>query len=76
VRSGEDVAIVRAIVMFAKALGLSVTGEGVEERPQAMQLKALGCDRAQGYYFARPAPPEDVGKLIMPEAAREVFSAA
>jgi EAL domain-containing protein (putative c-di-GMP-specific phosphodiesterase class I) len=31
-----------------------VTAEGVETTDQAIRLRALGCDRAQGYLFARP----------------------
>jgi EAL domain-containing protein (putative c-di-GMP-specific phosphodiesterase class I) len=31
-----------------------VTGEGIETAEQLEQLRALGCDRGQGYYFAKP----------------------
>jgi EAL domain-containing protein (putative c-di-GMP-specific phosphodiesterase class I) len=50
----EDTAIVHAVVAFAKALGLSVTAEGIETADQISQLRALGCDHGQGYYFAKP----------------------
>jgi EAL domain-containing protein (putative c-di-GMP-specific phosphodiesterase class I) len=53
-RSREDAAIVTAAIAFARALHLSVTAEGVETLDQAIRLRALGCDRAQGYLFARP----------------------
>ena len=53
-RSGEDAAIVTAAIAFARALHLTVTAEGVETTDQAIRLRALGCDRAQGYLFARP----------------------
>ncbi len=58
---GTDVqafAIVRSIVALAKALGLSVTGEGVETATQHRQLQELGCDRGQGYLFVRPCPQQ------------------
>nr|MBA2453858.1 bifunctional diguanylate cyclase/phosphodiesterase [Chloroflexia bacterium] len=51
-----DVAIVRAVIAFAKTMNLSVTAEGVETPDQLRHLKALGCDRGQGYYFATPLP--------------------
>ena len=53
-RSREDAAIVTAAIAFARALRLDVTAEGVETLDQAIRLRALGCDRAQGYLFARP----------------------
>jgi len=49
-----DMAIVRAIVVLGHTLGLRVVAEGVEQIEQAEQLKQLGCDELQGYYFARP----------------------
>jgi diguanylate cyclase (GGDEF)-like protein len=51
-----DVAIVRAVIAFAKTMNLSVTAEGVETPDQLRHLEALGCDRGQGYYFATPLP--------------------
>ncbi len=52
----ENVAIARAIISVAHALGLPVTAEGVETPQQAHILADLGCDRLQGFYFGRPAP--------------------
>jgi EAL domain-containing protein (putative c-di-GMP-specific phosphodiesterase class I) len=43
---------------------LSVTGEGVETEAQARHLKQLGCQRGQGFLYARPLPPEDVERLL------------
>ncbi|MCT2591683.1 EAL domain-containing protein [Streptomyces sp. N2-109] len=56
-----DVTFVGGIVSLAHALGLRVTVEGVETEAQAHQLRELGCDTAQGWYYARPAPPEEIG---------------
>ena len=60
----DDRAIVRAIAAMASALGLEVVAEGVETAEQALEAQALGCGWAQGYYFARPAPPIDIESLI------------
>jgi diguanylate cyclase (GGDEF)-like protein/PAS domain S-box-containing protein len=55
---GEDSAIVEATIKMAQALGLSVVAEGVETARQQVELRRLGCDYGQGWYFARPLPPE------------------
>ncbi len=63
----QALAIVRSIVALAKALNLSVTGEGVETPAQHALLRELGCDRGQGYLFARPLVAADlVGLLAQP----------
>jgi EAL domain-containing protein (putative c-di-GMP-specific phosphodiesterase class I) len=49
---------------MAAALDLEVTAEGVESQDQLAQLRKLGCQRAQGFYLARPMPPGDLNKLI------------
>ena len=65
----DDRAIVRAIAAMASALGLEVVAEGVETAEQAAEAQALGCGLAQGYYFARPAPPAEIESLIRPLTA-------
>jgi diguanylate cyclase (GGDEF)-like protein/PAS domain S-box-containing protein len=49
-----DQAIVGSIISVAKALGLHVTAEGVEDDAQAAFVQSLGCDEAQGFRFAAP----------------------
>jgi EAL domain-containing protein (putative c-di-GMP-specific phosphodiesterase class I) len=60
----EDEAIVRAVVEMAAALGLDVVAEGVETSEQLAAVSALGCGHAQGFYFARPIPPEQVAEML------------
>ncbi len=52
----DDTAIVTAIISLGRALGLRAVAEGVETRRQLDELRRLGCDRAQGFMFARPRP--------------------
>jgi diguanylate cyclase (GGDEF)-like protein/PAS domain S-box-containing protein len=57
---GGDEAIVTAIIRLAHTLGLEAVAEGVENPTQLARLRALGCNMAQGYYLARPAPAAEV----------------
>jgi EAL domain-containing protein (putative c-di-GMP-specific phosphodiesterase class I) len=63
-RDTEDTAIVRAVVTVAKSLGLAVTAEGIETDEQLRDLRELGCDRGQGYLFARPMPGDRIPELV------------
>jgi|GEM_PF-931603 len=60
----EDTAIIRAVIEFAKALNLSVTGEGIETAEQLVGLRRLGCDDGQGYYFAKPMVGHAMSTLL------------
>jgi len=57
--SEEAFAIVKAIIQLAKNLGLEVTAEGIETESQVLTLRALGCERGQGFYLGRPLPGVD-----------------
>ena len=54
----DSVAIVRAVLSLAEALGMSTTAEGIETVELATTLATLGCASGQGYYFAKPLEPE------------------
>lgn len=70
-RSQSDTALVRAVITFAKDVGLSVCGEGVETEDQLRQLRELGCDQGQGYFFEHPVPPEAIAALLREQAGVE-----
>ncbi len=55
-----DQIIVRSTIDLAQNLGLRVLAEGVETRESRDELRRLGCDGAQGYFFSRPVPAERV----------------
>lgn len=66
-RIGEDVQnreVVRTIVKLARILKLDVVAEGTEDSAQADELKALGCERAQGYFFSHPLNAADMEALL------------
>ncbi|CAN5128821.1 hypothetical protein BH11PSE11_BH11PSE11_38650 [soil metagenome] len=60
----EDAAIIRAIIQMAHGLGLTTIAEGVEDEQALAQLRAFGCDEAQGYFFARPMPATELLNYI------------
>lgn len=60
----RDSVIIRAVVDVGHAMGLHVVAEGVETEDGIDSLKKLGCDRAQGYYIARPMPVEDARRWL------------
>jgi len=60
----EYAAVVQAIVMLAKNLGMLVVAEGIETSEQLAQLQALDCDCGQGYLFAKPLPVSEVGRYL------------
>lgn len=54
----SDAQIVHSTIDLGHRLGLKVVAEGIETQAVAEQLAKMGCDLAQGYYFAKPMPAE------------------
>ena len=48
--------VVASMIRLSRDLGLDVIAEGVEQEAQAQALLAMGCCKAQGFLFGRPAP--------------------
>jgi EAL domain-containing protein (putative c-di-GMP-specific phosphodiesterase class I) len=63
-RDQKDAAIATNVVNLAHALGLPAIAEGIETDRQLESMIEFGCDLAQGYLFARPAPAEDVASML------------
>jgi diguanylate cyclase (GGDEF)-like protein/PAS domain S-box-containing protein len=59
----EDTAIVRMIIELAHTLGIEVIAEGVESKAATI-LKEMGCNLAQGFFFAEPLPPEELPRFL------------
>jgi EAL domain-containing protein (putative c-di-GMP-specific phosphodiesterase class I) len=50
--------LVESVVTLARSLGMNAIAEGVETRSQLKALRAMGCDRVQGFLLGRPLHPE------------------
>jgi diguanylate cyclase len=61
--SGESAIIVDSIVKLGRALGLTVTAEGIESEDQVEFLRSRGCDELQGFLFAPPLPAEAIDAM-------------
>jgi diguanylate cyclase (GGDEF)-like protein len=62
-RESEDTVIVKAVVDLGAALGLAVVAEGVETQAQLDELRRIGCDAAQGYWWSIPLPPAEAVRV-------------
>jgi EAL domain-containing protein (putative c-di-GMP-specific phosphodiesterase class I) len=63
----DDQSIVRAVIALGKTLDMKIVAEGVETLEQANFLRQVGCDDAQGYFYARP-----VGAARIPALVQEI----
>jgi diguanylate cyclase (GGDEF)-like protein/PAS domain S-box-containing protein len=66
--------LIRAIQLLANDFGLCTVAEGVEELDQLEALQGLGCQAAQGYYFARPQPGLQLAELLELETSNSVVA--
>jgi EAL domain-containing protein (putative c-di-GMP-specific phosphodiesterase class I) len=62
----EDWAFARAMVALGQTLDLRVIAEGIEQSGQRDQLRELGCELGQGYYFARPGDGPTIAAAFLP----------
>ncbi|MET0293327.1 MAG: EAL domain-containing protein, partial [Steroidobacteraceae bacterium] len=70
----QSAAIVGTIISLARRLRLTVIAEGVETQPQALALKALGCNELQGYLFGRPRDQAATANVLRSPTAAELLS--
>jgi diguanylate cyclase (GGDEF)-like protein/PAS domain S-box-containing protein len=59
-----ETSIVRAVISMGRSLKLRVVAEGVESSEELAFLRAHDCDEAQGFYFSRPVPAEQLSQLL------------
>ena len=63
-KNEKNIELIRSIIGLGKNLKMNIVAEGVENKEEVDTLKFLGCDRAQGYYFAKPLPEDEIVKLL------------
>ena len=56
--------LVRSIITLGQNLNMSIIAEGVEQKEEAEILKEMGCHYAQGYYYAKPHPEDEVIEVL------------
>ena len=61
----DNYEIVRLIIMLAHSIGLKVVAEGTETEEQIAELKRLGCEMAQGYFYSPPIDPKAALRLLL-----------
>lgn len=59
--------ILEYVVSMSEKLGLGLLAEGVETKEQVDLLCKIGCDKVQGYYFAKPMPQEEFFEFLKKE---------
>ena len=69
--SSTSNALIDAVVNLAKALGAYTVAEGIEHSDQATQLRKLGCDHGQGFYYCRPVSGPALTTLLKEHAGEE-----
>ncbi len=73
---GRVAKLVTSMLHAARALGVRIVAEGVEDEAQAIFLRAAGCDRMQGYWFARPMPGDEMEQVLWAGASHQVAAPA
>jgi diguanylate cyclase (GGDEF)-like protein len=63
-RNRKDSAIVGAVIVLAGSLGMEIVAEGIETQDQAEELRVMGADFGQGWYFGHPRELRDLGQLV------------
>ncbi|MEA2856041.1 MAG: hypothetical protein QOH98_362 [Methylobacteriaceae bacterium] len=68
--TGESAIILHSIVHLGRALGLTVTAEGIENEEQQRFLQALGCHELQGFLFSQPLDADELTRLVKNDQPR------
>lgn len=69
-RDEKSLRMTALVIELAHTLGMPAVAEGVEDENQLNELKKMGCDLIQGYYFSPPVPAEKMTELIQKDAER------
>jgi EAL domain-containing protein (putative c-di-GMP-specific phosphodiesterase class I) len=75
-QDAESRAVVYAIISLATALGVRVTGEGIETASQLSTLIELDCNHGQGFLLGRPVLPDELAAMLRTANTTELTAAA
>jgi diguanylate cyclase (GGDEF)-like protein/PAS domain S-box-containing protein len=75
-RDAKDATITSNLISLAHALDVVAVAEGIESAAQLDWMRQFGCDTAQGFLFARPAPAGELYKLLLDSPAAPPGSTA
>jgi EAL domain-containing protein (putative c-di-GMP-specific phosphodiesterase class I) len=67
--SEQSTAVIHTLVQLGKTLGLRTLGEGIEHEAQLRHLQAEDCDDGQGFLFAHPLEPNELGEFLSRHAS-------
>ncbi|RHW76668.1 EAL domain-containing protein [Colwellia sp. RSH04] len=65
VQGPNNTIILETIIQLSKSLGIKTVAEGIETQTQFNSLKALNCDKGQGYYMVKPVTSEELEQLLI-----------
>ena len=69
--NAKNLQMMKLVVDIARFLQIPVIAEGVERAAHLRQLREIGCDMVQGYYFSKPVPAEEFEKFIKKEERKK-----
>ena len=69
--NGRGEIVVSEAIKLAKSLNMQTVAEGVEVKEQVEFLARQGCDMIQGFYYAKPMPPEEYAERMRPEGTKK-----
>ncbi|MGH6838834.1 MAG: bifunctional diguanylate cyclase/phosphodiesterase [Methylocella sp.] len=70
-KSGDCMAIVRAITNLGSSLGIPTTAEGAETEEQLASVREAGCTEMQGFLFSRPVPASEIAGMLAHPNSRQ-----
>jgi EAL domain-containing protein (putative c-di-GMP-specific phosphodiesterase class I) len=62
--NSKEKIIITSVIEMAKKLNITTVAEGVETKDQCEMLKGIGCDIAQGFYYAKPMQEKNFMELL------------
>ena len=74
--ASTDLALCKAIIVMAHALGLKVIAEGIETPLQRQLLREAGCDFGQGFLYARPMPASEFERMVLAQRSQPILQSA